>query len=235
MEEKKDKLDITLPEETPEGLAGRLLRKTGPEVENTIRTYCGKEGLVPSDPNYVLLALAGALVSAMGRRAQRKYPETDLGEKEMIRKEWQSAFNAHNYMAEIIGRLGDIDKVFTQKAVTVKHGWKDVKPHVASQLETLSIKDLDTLDSRNKAAQLILLEQYRFLEKNTKNICFMLILACKKYGLSGESVAGLTENIVEKHYPKMPAYEPESVSRDMPLAYETRVLEFWRALVGILS
>ena len=227
-----DNLETVRKGENPVGMVDRLLKKTG-LVENTIRGYCQKEGLDPQDPKYILLALSGTLVSVMGRRAQRKHPESSP--KEMLEHEWPGALRAHNFVAEVVERIGEVDKAYTQKVDTIRPGWREVRPQVFSKLEELGVSDLSTLEARDLARQQILLEKYRHLERNMKKMTMMVFIACKKYGISGEQAGGLTRAIMDKHYPDMPGYDPESVDKRTPLAYENRTLIFWGELVELLD
>jgi hypothetical protein len=218
-------------DETPRVMVDRMLTKTGP-VEATIRSYCQNEGLDPDGPHSVLLALSGVLVAAMGRRAQRKFPISDP--KELIEGEWDSALRAHNFVAEVVSRLGDVDDAYTKRMEKVKPGWGEVKLKVVARLGESGIRDLSTVSSVGEARRQVLLEEYEHLEVNTTKMALMVFLACHKYEVPRRLVSGLTETIMSKHYPHMPEYKPESV-REVPLAYETKVLGLWRTLVKTLD
>ncbi|OGM08383.1 hypothetical protein A2Z67_01515 [Candidatus Woesebacteria bacterium RBG_13_36_22] len=224
---------LTVPgDQSPSVMAGRLLKKTGP-VETTIRDYCNSHGLSQDDPEYVLLGLSGAMVAAMGRRSQRKHPDADP--KEMIKHEWKSAERAHNFMAEIIEGVVDFDENLTKRVGNIEPSWREVKPKVVEKLGELGITNLDTIELRDIARRGILVEKYRNLEESTDRMILMLYIACKKYGVTGERVRGLTDTILNTHYPEIPPYEPDKVSKNTPLAYEGKTLESWRELLKELD
>lgn len=217
--------------ETPQVLVSRLLSKTGP-VSETIKQYCLELSLEPDSLQTSLLQVAGAIVAAMGRRAQRKFPDSDP--KELIRYEWESSFKAHNFVATIINNL-NLEGI--KKAELLEHNkpsWQELKPAVQARLEDTAGEQISSQLGFSEFRKQLKLTQYNYLERTSLRMFDMTLNACYKSGVEPSSIKELTERIILSHYPNMPEYQPALVN-ELPLAYETRVLDTWKENIDKFS
>jgi hypothetical protein len=187
-------------QQAPRVKIDRLLSKTGP-VAQTITDFCDKQGFGADSPQRFILELEGAVVAAMGRRASRKFPGSQP--QELIDFEWESAYRAYNFVLDVLKTLGEVDDYFTQAGKKIKPDWKETN---SPGLETLN--------------------DYSFLEHRLALMVVMIGEAGYKYGVEDGAKQELADEIVRKHYPKLPEYD----EKRFPLAYEVRVLNLLRFL-----
>jgi len=219
-----DDLSSIVNGEKPLVMISRLLAKTGP-VEETIKQFCLELDLKSDSLQSSLLQVAGAIVSAMGRRAQRKFPDSDP--KELIRYEWESSFKAYNFVATILNsfNMEGIEKV--ELLGQVKPSWQELKPAVKARLKDTAGEQISPQLCFSEFRKQLKLEQYDYLEKTSMGMFDMTLNACYKSGVELSSIKSLTERIIFSHYPNMPEYQPALVN-ELPLAYETKVLDSWK-------
>jgi hypothetical protein len=220
----KDEEELEIRQETPRQMVDRLKSKTGPVAE-TIDGFCDKSGLDREDAKRIILELGGVVLAAIGRRASRKFPDSDP--QELINFEWESATKAYNFVLTVAKALGAIDDYYGGKpGDRKKPTWKELKPRVVARLADQNINSLNNSHSRKEARRQITLEGYSHLEETLRMMVRMTDLGCRRYGVTAESRQELTDEIMQKHYPTLPEYD----EKRFPLAYETRVLDLWREL-----